>query len=188
MKYEEKKQTTIEIYILGAVIAKTTMQSVKRHGILADIGISMLQYGVLVALGCQKLTIGELSKIMMVDPSTLVSVIDALDRKGLAERKRDPNDRRRVPISITQKGTAIVAGHPTHGPFSAEDNPLVKSIDAMGEEKAQQLLTLLRELVSHLPEGDDILKQVSTRVQFHATGKLTRKIVNKNKHRSIIHP
>lgn len=171
MKHNEIKQTTIEIYILGAVIAKTTIQSMKRHGILADTGISMLQYGVLRALRFQSLTIAELSKLMMVDPSTLVSVIDVLARKGLAKRGRDPDDRRRVPISLTQKGIELLADYQAQGPFATEDNPLIESIEAMGEEKALQLLRLLRELVGYLPDGNDILDQVTTRVQFHTTGK-----------------
>ena len=171
MKNSKIRQTTHELFILGSIIAKTTMHSTRRHGILADAGISMLQYGVLRRLQRENLTIAELSKVMMVDPSTLVSVIDALTRKGLAERTRDPNDRRRTPISITQKGLDIVSQHPAHGPFSAEDNPLVKSLEALGEEKAQQLLVLLREVVSHMPNGDNILKHITNRVEFHASGK-----------------
>jgi DNA-binding MarR family transcriptional regulator len=127
----------------------------------------MLQYGVLRTLARGNLTIAELSKVMMVDPSTLVSVIDSLTRKSYAERKRDPNDRRRTPISITQKGLDIVKQHPDHGPFSAEDNPVVNSLVAMGEDKAEQLVNLLREVVFHMPEGAQILEHVANRVQYH---------------------
>jgi DNA-binding MarR family transcriptional regulator len=34
----------------------------------------------------------------MLDPSTLVPAVDALERKGLAMRGQDPNDRRRNPL------------------------------------------------------------------------------------------
>ncbi len=164
-------QATHEIFIIGAFIARNTMHSAKRHGVLAEAGITMLQYGVLRRLYCKNHTIAELSKVMMVDPSTLVSVIDSLTHKGLAERKTDPNDRRRTPVAITQEGTKIVSGHPDHGPFTIE-NPLVQSIEELGEEKAQQLLILLREVVSHMPDGVKILEHVSNRVQFHMTDTL----------------
>jgi DNA-binding MarR family transcriptional regulator len=173
MKNYEIRQTTHEIFILGAVIAKTTIHSAKKRGFMAEEGLTMLQYGVLKALHNKSLTISELSNFMMVDPSTLVYVIDTLSRKGLAKRRRDPDDRRKVQVHITQKGISIVESHPTHGPFSVEDNPLVQSIEALGEEKAQQLLNLLREVVSHMPEGEDILNHVKNRVQLHATGELT---------------
>ena len=134
-------QATHEIFILGAFIARNTMHSAKRHGVLAEAGITMLQYGVLRRLYCKNHTIAELSKVMMVDPSTLVS------------------------------GTKIISGHPDHGPFTIE-NPLVQSIEELGEEKAQQLLILLREVVSHMPDGVKILEHVSNRVQFHMTDTL----------------
>jgi DNA-binding MarR family transcriptional regulator len=171
MKCQTTRETTFEIFVLGTVIAKNAIQSAQRHGILAETGLSMLQYGVLRALHRKALTIGELSKFMMVDPSTLVSVIDALSRKGLARRKRDPNDRRRIPVHITEKGIAIVAEHPDHGPFSAEDDALIQSIDALGEDKAQLLLSLLREVVSNMPDGESILQAVAHRVELHTTGK-----------------
>jgi hypothetical protein len=73
-----------------------------------------------------------------------------------------------VPISLTQRGAEIAAKHPMKGPLAAEDNPLLRSIAAMGPERAQQLLSLLREMVSYLPNGDEILRRVATRVRFHS--------------------
>jgi DNA-binding MarR family transcriptional regulator len=128
----------------------------------------MLQFRVLRALRRRPYTISELSPILMVDPSTLVSVVDALERKGLAARGKDPHDRRRVPISVTEQGAKIAASHPSKSPFAGQDNPVLQSIDAMGPERAGLLLTLLRELVSHLPDGDDMLKRVSTWVRLHS--------------------
>lgn len=170
MKSEKVRIITFEIFTLSAVIAKTTLHATKRYSILAEKGLSMLQYGVLRALHTHDLTIAELSKFMMVDPSTLVSVIDTLSRKGLAERKCDPNDRRRIPIAITEKGEVIISEHPNQGPFAAEDNPLIQSLELIGEDKAEQLRMLPREVVSYMPDGDEILQHVQKRVHFQATG------------------
>ena len=103
----------MELHMLSAVLLKMTMQAMEGRGILSEAGISMLQYGVLRALRRQSFTIGEMSEIMIVDPSTLVPVVDALERKGLAERGRDPNDRRRVPISLTPQGMEVANCHPS---------------------------------------------------------------------------
>ena len=154
--------------MLGAIVTKKTILAMESDPVLVEAGISMPQFGVLRALRRSARTISELSRIMMVDPSTLVPVVDALERKGLAVRGRDPHDRRRSPISLTQRGGEIAAKHPMKGPFAAEDNPLLKSINAMGPERAQQLLSLLREMVSFLPDGDEILRRVATRVRFHS--------------------
>jgi DNA-binding MarR family transcriptional regulator len=167
MNTDEQRRTAMEIHMLGAIMAKKTIMAMEGDPVLVEAGISMSQFGVLRALRRSDHTISELSRIMMVDPSTLVPVVDALERKGLAVRGRDPHDRRRVPISLTQRGAEIAAKHPMKGPFAAEGNPLLKSIAAMGPERAGQLLSLLREMVSHLPNGDEILEQVTTRVRFH---------------------
>ena len=168
MDSEQRRRIAMEIHMLGFAAAKTTLLAMESQGLLAEAGISMLQFRVLRTLRRRPYTISELSPLLMVDPSTLVSVVDALERKGLAARGRDPHDRRRVPISLTEGGARIAAGHPSKSPFADRENPLLLSIDAMGPERAEQLLTLMRELVSHLPDGEDILKHVSTWVQWHS--------------------
>jgi DNA-binding MarR family transcriptional regulator len=159
----------MELHMLGAIVAKKTILAMENNPVLAEAGISMPQFGLLRALRRSPRTISELSRIMMVDPSTLVPVVDALERKGLAVRGRDPHDRRRVPISLTEQGAAIATKHPTKGPFASHDNPLLHCIEAMGLERAQLLLSLLREMVAHLPDGDEILQQVAIRVRHHTS-------------------
>jgi DNA-binding MarR family transcriptional regulator len=168
METDELRRTAMEIHMLGAMMAKKTILAMESDPILAEAGISMPQFGVLRALRRSARTISELSRIMMLDPSTLVGVVDALERKGLAVRRRDPNDRRRVPISLTEQGAVIAAKHPMKGHLAAQDNPLLQSIEAMGSERAELLLSLLREMVGHLPDGDDILLKVAIRVRFHS--------------------
>ena len=85
-------------------------------------------------------------------------------RKGLAKRGRDPQDRRRVPLSLTQRGAEFVNSIP----MADENDLLVQSLSAMGDEKARQLLALLHEMVEHMPEGADILKRVLSRVRSHS--------------------
>lgn len=167
MNEDERRRTAMEIHMLGFMAAKTTILSMESQGILAEAGISLLQFRVLRALRRQAQTISELSPLLMVDPSTLVSVVDALERKGFAARGRDPHDRRRVPIRLTDQGAKIAACHPSRGPFADQDNPLLQSIGAMGPEQSHLLLTLLRELVSHLPDGDQMLEHVATWVRHH---------------------
>ncbi len=168
MNIDEQRRTAIEIHMLGAIMTKKTVLAMESDPVLVEAGISLPQFGVLRALGQSARTISELSRLIMVDPSTLVPVVDALERMGLAVRGRDPDDRRRVPISLTPRGAEVAAQRPMGGPFAAGDNPLLKSIVDMGPEHAQQLLTLLREMISFLPDGDDILQRVATRLDFRS--------------------
>ncbi|MFF0555633.1 MarR family winged helix-turn-helix transcriptional regulator [Streptomyces sp. NPDC004266] len=50
----------------------------------------------------------ELAVAMEVDPSQLVAILNELETSGLAERRRDPADRRRHIVEITPAGTAAL--------------------------------------------------------------------------------
>jgi DNA-binding MarR family transcriptional regulator len=45
---------------------------------------------------------------MGLDPSGLVGAIDELERMGLVARRRDPADRRRYALGLTDEGTAML--------------------------------------------------------------------------------
>jgi len=101
MEMDEQRQMAMEIHMLGAIVTKKTILAIESDRVLVEAGISMSQFGVLRALRRSARTISELSRTLMVDPSTLVPVVDALEQKELAVRGKDPHDRRRVPISLT---------------------------------------------------------------------------------------
>ncbi|KOG36653.1 MULTISPECIES: MarR family winged helix-turn-helix transcriptional regulator [Streptomyces] len=50
----------------------------------------------------------ELAVAMELDPSQLVAILNELESSGLAERRRDPADRRRHIVEITSAGTAAL--------------------------------------------------------------------------------
>ncbi|HOO32637.1 MAG TPA: MarR family transcriptional regulator [Thermotogota bacterium] len=49
-------------------------------------------------------TMSELSERAVLEKGSFTTVIDKLIDEGLAERERDENDRRKIIVSITQKG------------------------------------------------------------------------------------
>jgi DNA-binding MarR family transcriptional regulator len=161
MQEDQFHRTAIEIRILAAIATKKSMRALEQRLESSLVGVSGLQYGIMHALSDQEQTISELSDTFMLNPSTLVPAVDALERKGLAKRGRDPEDRRRIPISLTERGAEIIACIPTVD----ENDPLVRSLQQMEAAQCQHLLELLRELVRHMPEGVDILQRVSARVR-----------------------
>jgi DNA-binding MarR family transcriptional regulator len=51
----------------------------------------------------------ELVTRSLIDPSSMVAVIDELERMGLAERRRHPDDRRKHAVYLTARGKRTLA-------------------------------------------------------------------------------
>jgi DNA-binding MarR family transcriptional regulator len=51
----------------------------------------------------------ELGNRSMIDPSSMVAVLDELERMGLVERRRHPADRRKHAVHLTAKGKRTLA-------------------------------------------------------------------------------
>src|SRR5881392_3941979 len=72
---------------------------------LESIGLTPALFGLLNVLGAREGAIQqELGSAMGVDPSTMVALIDELERAGLAKRRPHPTDRRARAVAITPKG------------------------------------------------------------------------------------
>lgn len=51
----------------------------------------------------------DVSRMLGIDPNVLVGVIDDLEARGFAERRRNPEDRRRHLVHVTDAGRDAVA-------------------------------------------------------------------------------
>lgn len=66
-------------------------------------------FGVLVIIEANPdLKQSELAKAAQLDRSTVVSVIDNLERRKLVERRASPNDRRSNALRLTTEGSALL--------------------------------------------------------------------------------
>src|SRR3954465_13274488 len=46
----------------------------------------------------------ELAALARIDPSSMVALLDDLEKRGIAERRIDPHDRRRHAVHLTEEG------------------------------------------------------------------------------------
>src|SRR5690242_4839658 len=131
---------THEIRVLMGISTKLMMQNLEEHLTRFCPGMSVPAFGVLRNLQCHSSTIKELSDRMMLAPSTLVPIVDRLEKDSLVIRGKDPDDRRRTPLMLTDSARHLLAEAPE---FDAQ-NRLGQALQAMGPEKSQQLSRLLQ--------------------------------------------
>src|SRR3954464_15255539 len=74
--------------------------------LLAEHGLSYPQYIALMTVGEQgPLTVGRLGELMHLDSGTLSPLLKRMEAAGLVRRARDPQDERRVLVSVTTAGS-----------------------------------------------------------------------------------
>ncbi|MGW4793883.1 MarR family winged helix-turn-helix transcriptional regulator [Nonomuraea sp. NPDC004297] len=78
---------------------------------LEPYGIDGREFGVLSVLaGPEPLSQLEAAQRLGIDRTTMVAMVDTLERKRLVARRPDPADRRRNMVELTRHGREVLAG------------------------------------------------------------------------------
>ncbi len=102
------------------------------------------QFGVLTLIASNEgLSQSAVARALGVERSTMVAVIDGLEKRDLVVRKPSPTDRRSNALELSDNGRALFE----RGLELAKDGDR-KTTSALSDEEAVQLVTLLRKLNS----------------------------------------
>lgn len=71
---------------------------------LLPLGLEVRDFGVLAVLAHGPLSQRQLIDVLGVDKSTMVRVVDDLERQELVTRRRNPHDRRAYAVELTDRG------------------------------------------------------------------------------------
>ena len=85
--------------------------------------------------------LSALSEQLHIAPRSATEVTDALEASGLAERRRDPGDRRATLVELTEHGADVLEAIRAARGTEAE-----RAFDGLSEADKAQLARILREL------------------------------------------
>jgi len=153
-----------EIRLLALHMLKIPRQLLEQRFAEEEIDLTMLQHHIMTMAHRHQPTIADLSRMFGLDPSTLVPTVDTLVKKGYISRERDPEDRRRYPLHLTDAG-AELHHHVCH---NLGEDPLFKALQTLDDDDFERLRAILRAVVIALPEGEAALTELDEHIQAHA--------------------
>jgi DNA-binding MarR family transcriptional regulator len=119
-----------------------------------DRGLSLSQYGLLEPLADRAdARVSELAERAGIAPSTASRILDALERRGIVARKREPRDRRGVAVALTREGAEVLSRE--HEWLRARQREFFKSLPADERVLAPDLLLRLAALIDELAAGPE---------------------------------
>jgi len=109
---------------------------------LEPLGLRPPHFGVMTLIATDPgLTQQELAQRSLIDPSSMVAVVDELEELGYAERRPHPGDRRKHAIHLTAEGARILERARGAAMKTAKD--ILEPLDAGEIETLRRLLRKL---------------------------------------------
>jgi DNA-binding MarR family transcriptional regulator len=94
----------------------------------------------------------SLLDVLEVDPSVLVAILNDLENAGLAERKRDPEDRRRHIVEMSEQGRSALTA--MEGTIDTIERELLADLSPADAEQLRSLLSKVRSPAGNSCAGD----------------------------------
>lgn len=86
-----------------------------------------------------EITQQELARELVLDGTNVVGLLNELESRGLAERRRSAQDRRRHVVSLTEDGVALLCRAETA--LAAVEDEVFAALDPAQREQLHELLT-----------------------------------------------
>ena len=105
-------------------------------------GLTPAQFDVIATLGnTEGMTFRELGERTLIYKTTLTSVVDRLQERGLVERRPSPTDRRSTLALLTEQGDALF-----QEAFSDHTEHLRRRLERLSEQEMEEAIVQLRRV------------------------------------------
>ena len=97
------------------ICLRRIIQSIDLHSrfLVREVGLTGPQLIILQTIGRSgEITAGEIARAISLSQATVTGVLDRLEKRGFILRQRDALDRRRINVTISQAGKALLVKSP----------------------------------------------------------------------------
>lgn len=100
----------VDDYLLYLMARASALASAGFHNQVRALGMQVYEWRIMAVLfGTDGVTVGGLARRCLIKQPSVTKNIDRMEERGLVSRRPSPDDRRQVIISLTERGTEIVA-------------------------------------------------------------------------------
>lgn len=146
----DKDADTIEqvLVAIRRVIRATDLHSKQ---ITRVAGLTSSQLVLLSTIRAQeRITAGEIAQQISLSQATVTSILDRLEGRGLVERTRDHQDKRRVYVSLTSQGEATLKDAP-----APLQETFIRQFRELNDWEQSMILSSLQR-VAHMMDAADL--------------------------------
>ncbi|MTI87357.1 MAG: MarR family transcriptional regulator [Balneolaceae bacterium] len=136
----EKEKNTLNAFIKLMRASESVSGRLSRH--LAEANLTTSQFGILEALlHLGPLNQRELGQKILKSGGNITFVIDNLEKSGLVNKSRDPNDRRAVIIKLSSRGKAFIEDF-----FPQHLEKIMEELSVLSEKEKKSLAEICKKL------------------------------------------
>jgi DNA-binding MarR family transcriptional regulator len=126
--------------LLRAYLDAVTLSEALQTRIWHAAELTLAQVRVLRRLAKEPRTLGRLGADLMLAPPSMTRLVDRLEERGLIERRRDDEDRRKVLATLTPEGRRLVSAIPF-----LEGTPIRTAVDRMTIADRERIAAAMSE-------------------------------------------
>jgi DNA-binding MarR family transcriptional regulator len=134
---------------IGYLVKRTQQLMQERiEGLFADQGFTLQQWVVMMHIrDGLAITVADLCRELHHDSGAMTRLIDQLEERKLIERRRNPQDRRVIELSLTDSGKDVIAKL-----IGIVTDALNVTLDGFTRDEVKMLKSLLLKLIGRLEQ------------------------------------
>jgi MarR family transcriptional regulator, transcriptional regulator for hemolysin len=140
------------VRLLRAYLDAVTLSEALQTSIWHAAELTLVQVRVLRRLAKQPQSLGQLGTELALAPPSVTRLVDRLEERGLIERRRELEDRRKVVATLTDEGRRLLSAIPF-----LEGTAIRVAVDRMKVADRERIAAALREFNAAVRQVEDEL-------------------------------